>query len=348
MASSCARLHSVAAPHEVSRHPWPFCSSFFLSSLCCPHFHPTLLAFPSSHCASCSSSPPPYPSFPFACFSFSASLIALFDGHCGSACSHFCSVSLPSRVASFLVKPLPRSKSSQFSLKEESHGLPSSPTTDSSHDTKTPPSDSSSSSLSKDLQATEASPNGSINVEETGRKQASSSSSSPPPTHPQHQERAAASPHSSPSPSPSCSPLPSVPLAAEAARESILFKMTHRCPSPLPPFPLANPKLRDLFPSLAARLVSAFKHTDREFLTKHRTLKVGGCTAIVLLVLDDVALVASVGDSRAVAGLYRGSKRKKRKTYARRSSTGRARMRGVASGQLVGVEKVEVILTCTS
>ncbi|PHJ19796.1 protein phosphatase 2c domain-containing protein, partial [Cystoisospora suis] len=227
-----------------------------------------------------------------------ASLVALFDGHCGSVCSHFCSVNLPTRIASFLVKPLPKSKTNQFSLKQEtssstqSHSSSSSNTSSSCQTTTSTTSPSSSSSSCTEKKTAVDSSQSDCLPKDISRQEHPSSSS------PRSGEDGL---HSS-----------SVLDEGKALHESILYKMTGKGASPLPPFPLRNAKLRGLFPSLAARLVSAFKHTDREFLTLHRTLKVGGCTGIVLLVLDDLAVVASVGDSRAVAGVYTGGKQHKR------------------------------------
>ncbi|PFH36556.1 protein phosphatase 2C domain-containing protein [Besnoitia besnoiti] len=164
-------------------------------------------------------------------------LVALFDGHCGATCSEFCAAQLPSRLVSYLVKPLPKSKRMQLA---------------------NPP---------------------------AARDAATASSGAAP---------------SSP--------------AALPSRASETSCLLTKLPSALSasavcPFALPSAALDGLFPSLGPRLVSAFKHVDREFLAKYRTLKVGGCTAVACLMLGDFAVVASVGDSRAVAGLLKRKRR---------------------------------------
>nr|CEL65419.1 TPA: protein phosphatase 2C, putative [Neospora caninum Liverpool] len=100
------------------------------------------------------------------------------------------------------------------------------------------------------------------------------------------------------------SSLSSSPASSPAS--ALLVKLPSSLPSLVAcPFPLPSEPVEELFLTLGPRIISAFKHVDREFLSKFRTLKVGGCTAVVCLLLGNFVVVASVGDSRAVAGVRR-------------------------------------------
>ncbi|KEP61463.1 UNVERIFIED_CONTAM: protein phosphatase 2C domain-containing protein [Hammondia hammondi] len=171
-----------------------------------------------------------------------AALVALFDGHCGATCSEFCATHLPSRVTSYLVKPLPKSKRQKLS-----HQPPAAPSSESA------PSSASSTSVAPPSSSTSA----------------VSTSSAP----------------------------------ASPASEFLLKLPSSLQSSLVCPFPLPSEQVGELFLTLGPRIISAFKHVDREFLSKFRTLKVGGCTAVVCLILGNFVVVASVGDSRAVAGV---------------------------------------------
>ncbi|CDJ39483.1 protein phosphatase 2C, putative [Eimeria tenella] len=231
----------------------------------------------------------------------SASLVALFDGHRGCACSDFCVSFLPERLADLLTRQLPQ----QLQRSSSSSSDNGSGSNSGGGSSKEPADGAAAAAWAAPAAAAEDAAAAAA-AAEAGRADKAAAAASP----------AAAADEAK---------APTAAAAAAAADLAMCPLSAASFSSVAPVGPVASacvcPRLQQLLqqqqrllllpeglllllPSLYQRVHSAFKQTDRTFINKFKSkAAAAGCTAVLLLTLGRLAAVAWLGDSRAVAGV---------------------------------------------